>query len=79
MDRPEIRLELLKTLIPAASRVSLSSGETVERAHELEKYIINGKKQPEEKKPDPIVSTSVKKPLAQEGKPVHNASRKKRK
>jgi len=51
MERDAIRLEILKVLVPAASRLSLMGDEIVESARKLESYVVdsapNGEEEPD--------------------------------
>ena len=40
MQEPEVRLELVKAMIPVASRHGLTSAELVESCTRLEKYVL---------------------------------------
>lgn len=53
MERDALRLELLKALIPVASRHGLVSDEIVESARKLESYVVDSAPNGEEKPDSP--------------------------
>jgi hypothetical protein len=61
MLEPDVRLELLKVLIPEASRHGLTTGEIVSTCTQLEKYVLG--LQPVGEVPTPTPRKTLTKPV----------------
>ena len=61
MSEPDVRLELLKVLIPIASRHGLTNGEIVSTCTQLEKYVLGS--QPVGEMPTPASRKTLTKPV----------------